>query len=67
MSARLTGFERYIEARLRGEEPEDDYPKSESTWEELFDFGRKRVEEIIALRRRLAQYEPEPPKDETGG
>jgi len=55
--SRPTGFQRYIEARLRGETPEDDYPKNESSWEELLDFGQKRVEEIITLRRRLAQYE----------
>lgn len=31
------------------------FPKNESSWEELFDFGEKRIEEIVVLKRNSAQ------------
>lgn len=31
------------------------FPKNESSWEELFDFGEKRIAEIVSLMKNAAQ------------
>jgi len=32
----------------------EDFPKNESTWEELFEFGKDRLREIAELKAKLA-------------
>ena len=54
----MTAFEKYVEKLVRGEaldDFDDGFPKNESSWEELFDFGVKRIGEIVALSRKSAQ------------
>ena len=51
MSEKLTAFEKYINALVSGENVDDDFPKNESSWEELFEFGKRRIDEIVALRK----------------
>jgi len=50
----MSGFDKYVEQLVNGEEPIDDFPKNESSWEELYNFGEKRVSEIVALKRSLS-------------
>jgi hypothetical protein len=47
----MTAFEKYVDALASGETVDDDFPKNESSWEELFDFGKCRIAEIVALRK----------------
>jgi hypothetical protein len=49
----MSEFEKYIDALVKGEEVEDSFPKNESSWEELFDFGVARIAEIVALRKMI--------------
>ena len=39
----MSSFDKYIERLVDGEENSFDFPKNESSWEELFDFGRRRI------------------------
>jgi len=32
------------------------FPKNESSWEELFDFGEKRINDIVLLKKAAAQH-----------
>jgi len=52
----MSGFERYIDDLVNNREPEEfgSFPKNESSWEELYNFGEKRIVEIVALKRRLS-------------
>ena len=55
----MNAFEKYVEKLVRGEalsDSDDGFPKNESSWEELFDFGVKRIGEIVTLRRKSAQH-----------
>jgi len=51
----MSAFENHINQLVKGEEPEFDFPKNESSWEELFDFGVKRIGEIVTLKRKAAE------------
>jgi len=51
----MSAFENHINRLVKGEEPEFDFPKNESSWEELFDFGVKRIGEIVVLKRNAAE------------
>lgn len=54
----MGAFEKYIEKLVNGEalsDLDDGFPKNESSWEELFDFGVKRIGEIVTLMRKSAQ------------
>ena len=53
----MTAFEKYINKLVKGEVDFDDgFPKNESSWEELFDFGVKRIGEIVFLKRKAAEH-----------
>jgi hypothetical protein len=53
----MTAFEKYINKLVKGEalDFDDGFPKNESSWEELFDFGVKRIGEIVFLKRNAAE------------
>jgi hypothetical protein len=60
----MTAFEEYVDALVSGKTADDDFPKNESSREELFDFGKRRISEIVILRKenaslreRIAQLE----------
>ena len=49
----MTALDKYIEDLVNNIEPEEfgAFPKNESSWEELFEFGQRRISEIVALRK----------------
>ncbi len=49
----MSSFDKYIERLVDGEENSFDFPKNESSWEELFDFGRRRISEIVSLESKI--------------
>lgn len=55
----MSAFDEYIEKLVNGEEDTFEFPKNESSWEELFEFGRRRITEIVALKVRIKALEDE--------
>lgn len=55
----MTAFDIYLDKLVKGENTNDDFPKNESTWEELFSFGKRCIDEIVLLRRRVAEKDAE--------
>lgn len=53
----MSAFDIYINRLVSGEKTNEDFPKNESSWEELFNFGKCRIVEIVELRRELSAYE----------
>jgi len=53
----MSAFYKYIDDLVAGTEVEDDFPKNESSWEELFDFGKNRIIDIVTLKRNLARLQ----------
>lgn len=51
----MTALDRFIDDLINDRDPEDDFPKNESSWEELFDFGSRCLDEIVTLGRKVAQ------------
>lgn len=51
----MSALQKYIDDLSNGIETDDSFPKNESSWEELFEFGKKRVIELAALQTALAQ------------
>jgi len=49
----MSAFDKYIDALVNDEEPEEfgAFPKNESTREELFDFGKDRINDIVKLKK----------------
>ena len=50
----MTALYRYIDDLVNGKDPEDDFPKNESSWEELFFLCKRLINEIVTLRRAAA-------------
>jgi hypothetical protein len=56
----MTALERYIDDLVSNKEPQDDFPKNESSWEELYDLCGKLIAQIVTLKREAAQQSVEP-------
>lgn len=48
-------LDKYIDDLMVGKVPQDDFPKNESSWEELFELCQRLIAEIVKLRRALAE------------
>ena len=55
----MTSLDRYIDDLVNNIEPEEfgTFPKNESSWEELFEFGQRRISEIVSLRKENARLQ----------
>lgn len=53
----MTALEKYIDDLVNDKEPQDDFPKSESSWEELYDLCGRLIAQIVTLRREAAQLQ----------
>lgn len=51
----MSAFDRFIDDLVNDRDSVDDFPKNESSWEELFDFGSRCLDEIVTLGRKVAQ------------
>lgn len=51
----MSALDRFIDDLINDRDPVDDFPKNESSWEELFDFGSRCLDEIVTLGRKVAQ------------
>jgi len=49
----MSVLDKYINKLVKGEEDTFDFPKHESSWEELFVFGEYRIKDIVSLRTTL--------------
>ena len=53
----MIALEKYIDDLVNNKEPKDDFPKNESSWEELYDVCGKLITELVTLKRAAAQLQ----------
>lgn len=47
----MSALQEHIKQLVAGIEPDDDFPKNESSWEELYEFGQARISDIVTLTK----------------
>lgn len=52
----MSALDRFIDDLVNDRDPVDDFPKNESSWEELFGFRSRGLDEIVTLGRKVAQH-----------
>lgn len=66
----ISALDKYINDRVNGIDNQDDFPKNESSWEELFNLCERLIAEIVILRRNAERSESTkapPPTSQPGG